>query len=47
MTILRDGQVYTPDPEQPIESGDELLFVVPAEKEDELERLLAPSAHGG
>ena len=47
VTILRDGQVYTPDPEQPIESGDELLFVVPAEKEDELERLLAPSTHGG
>ena len=47
VTILRDGQVYVPDPEQPIESGDELLFVVPAEKEDELERLLAPSSHGG
>jgi trk system potassium uptake protein TrkA len=47
VTILRDGQVYTPDPEQPVEAGDELLFVVPAEKEDELERLLAPSAHGG
>ena len=47
VTILRDGQVYVPDPEQPVESGDELLFVVPAEGEDELERLLAPSAHGG
>ena len=29
VTILRDGQVYTPDAEQPIEAGDELLFVVP------------------
>ena len=47
VTILRDGQVYVPTPEQPVESGDELLFVVPAEKEDELERLLAPSTHGG
>ena len=43
VTILRDGQVYVPDPEQPIEGGDELLFVVPAEVEDELERLLAPA----
>ena len=28
VTILRDGQVYTPDAEQPVEAGDELLFVV-------------------
>ena len=27
VTILRDGQVYPPDGEQPIEAGDELLFV--------------------
>ena len=43
VTILRDGQVYVPSPDQPVESGDELLFVVPAEQEDALERLLAPS----
>ena len=42
VTILRDGQVYTPDAEQPLESGDELLFVVPAEVETELEQLLSP-----
>ena len=42
VTILRDGQVYTPEPDQPIEAGDELLFVVHAEAEAELERLLAP-----
>lgn len=47
VTIIRDGQVYVPTPEQPIEAGDELLFVVPADKEDELERMLAPSSHGG
>ncbi len=47
VTILRDGQVYVPDAEQPIEAGDELLFVVPADIEDNLERLLAPGAHGG
>ncbi|MFW6775106.1 potassium channel family protein [Nocardioides sp. CPCC 205120] len=45
VTILRDGQVYTPDAEQPLESGDELLLVVPAELEDDVERLLAPSTH--
>ncbi|WP_141793235.1 TrkA family potassium uptake protein [Nocardioides sp. NBC_00368] len=47
VTLLRDGQVYVPTPEQPLEQGDELLFVVPTEKEDELERLLAPTGHGG
>ncbi len=46
-TIRRDGRVNVPDPERPVESGDELLFVVPADKEDELERLLAPANHGG
>jgi trk system potassium uptake protein TrkA len=45
VTILRDGQVYTPQPEQPIESGDELLFVCQADAETELERMLAPRAH--
>jgi trk system potassium uptake protein TrkA len=42
VTILRDGQVYTPDPQQPVEAGDELLFVVSADVEDQLEELLAP-----
>lgn len=45
VTILRDGQVYTPGPEQPVEAGDELLFVVAADVEKELESLLAPSQH--
>ncbi|MGN6781000.1 MAG: potassium channel family protein [Marmoricola sp.] len=45
VTILRDGQVYTPTPEQPVESGDELLLVVPEDREAELERLLAPTEH--
>ena len=47
VTILRDGQVYTPDAEQPVEAHDELLFVVSADVENDLERLLAPSLHGG
>ena len=42
VTILRDGQVYPPSADQPLEAGDELLFVVAAEVEADLERLLAP-----
>ena len=42
VTILRDGQVYTPEAQQPLEAGDELLFVVPSEVEAELEQLLSP-----
>ena len=33
VTILRDGLVYTPAAEQPIEVGDELLFVRRQESE--------------
>jgi trk system potassium uptake protein TrkA len=44
VTILRDGMVYTPDAEQPIEVGDELLFVSSPEAEPELATLLSP--HG-
>ena len=47
VTILRDGQVYPPDGEQPIEAGDELLFVVSAEVENELESLLNPDHEQG
>jgi trk system potassium uptake protein TrkA len=47
VSILRDGQVYRPDADQPVEAGDELLFVASAEVEDALERLLAPTEHGG
>ena len=42
VTILRDGQVYTPGDDQPIETGDELLFVSSPEAESELQELLAP-----
>ena len=47
VTILRDGQVYLPEPEQPVEAGDELLFVAPTEVEAALEQLLAPGLHPG
>ena len=46
VTILRDGQVYTPDSEQPIESGDELLFVSSPEGEGDLQDLLSPADTG-
>jgi len=42
VTILRDGMVYNPDPDQPIEVGDELLFVAGPEAEPVLENLLNP-----
>ena len=44
VTILRDGQVYVPTPEQPVEQGDELMFVVPASEEEALQALLSPHA---
>jgi trk system potassium uptake protein len=42
VTILRDGQVYNPGAEQPIEVGDELLFVSSPEAEEALQDLLSP-----
>src|SRR3546814_718215 len=43
VSILRDGQVYTPAGEQPLESGDELLFVVSPDVEETPKRRLTPS----
>jgi trk system potassium uptake protein TrkA len=45
VTILRDGQVYTPTGEQPIEQGDELLFVCNPEAESAIQQLLSPDGH--
>jgi trk system potassium uptake protein len=42
VTILRDGQVYTPSQDQPIEAGDELLFVCGSESEAALQEVLSP-----
>jgi len=42
VTILRDGMVYPPSPEQPLENGDELLFIASPEAEPVLNRLLNP-----
>jgi trk system potassium uptake protein TrkA len=46
VTILRDGQVYTPNEDQPIEQGDELLFVCSPESEAAIQELLSPDHHG-
>jgi trk system potassium uptake protein TrkA len=46
VTILRDGQVYTPVADQPIEAGDELLFVSGADSETALQELLSPDSAG-
>jgi trk system potassium uptake protein TrkA len=41
-TILRGERVINPDPDEPLEAGDELLFVTHGEVEDELQQMLCP-----
>jgi trk/ktr system potassium uptake protein len=41
-TILRGERVITPDPDEPLEAGDELLFVTHGEVEEELQQMLCP-----
>ena len=43
VTILRGGRVFTPEPDNPLEAGDELLFVVATDEEASLRELLAPA----
>lgn len=40
VAILREGRVIVPSPDDPLEAGDELLFVATQEVEDDLDRLL-------
>ena len=40
VVILRDGRVIVPSSDDPLEGGDELLFVASPEVEDELRGLL-------
>jgi len=40
VTILRGPRVIVPEDDEPLEGGDELLFVAHAEVEDELRELL-------
>jgi trk/ktr system potassium uptake protein len=42
VTIIREGRVLVPDKDHPLEAGDELLFVAAPDREEQLERLLAP-----
>ena len=42
VAILRDGRVITPTPDDPVEPGDELLFVAAAESEPLLQQVLSP-----
>ena len=45
-TILRGERVITPDPDEPLEAGDELLFVTHGDIEQELQQTLAPDVLG-
>ncbi|MFI5101505.1 MAG: potassium channel family protein [Actinomycetes bacterium] len=45
VAILRDGRVLPPTPDDPIEAGDELLFVASASAEEALQEMLSPH-HG-
>jgi trk system potassium uptake protein len=40
VTILRGPRVIVPEPDEPLEGGDELLFVAAPEAEDALRELL-------
>lgn len=42
VTILRGGRVIVPQPDDPFEGDDELLFVASAEAEEELRAVLGP-----
>src|SRR3954462_1728390 len=40
--IVRGKRVITPDPDEPLEAGDELLFVTHGEVEEQLQQMLCP-----
>jgi trk system potassium uptake protein TrkA len=47
VTILRGARVIVPEGDEPLEGGDELLFVAISEVEDQLrEQVLRPRSHG-
>jgi trk system potassium uptake protein TrkA len=45
VTIVRDGRVIVPSSDDPLEAGDELLFVTSAAAESELQELFSPHVH--
>jgi trk system potassium uptake protein TrkA len=44
VAVLRGGRVLVPSPENPLEAGDELLFVAAPDREQQLEELLSVQA---
>jgi trk system potassium uptake protein TrkA len=42
VAIIRASRVIVPSPDDPLEAGDELVFVASADREGELEELLSP-----
>jgi len=47
VAILRDGRVIAPTSDDPIEAGDELLFVAASQAEEALQEMLSPHPHPG
>jgi len=45
--ILRGERVINPSPDEPLEAGDELLFVTHADVEEQLQSVLAPDGASG
>jgi trk system potassium uptake protein TrkA len=41
VAILREGRVLVPQPDDPLEAGDELFFVTTEDVENQLERLFS------
>jgi trk system potassium uptake protein TrkA len=44
VAIIRDGRVIVPSPDEPLEAGDELMFVAAPEAEAALQSMLSPRA---
>jgi trk system potassium uptake protein TrkA len=42
VALLRSGQVIAPSPDDPLETGDELLFVCTPDQEPAIQDLLSP-----
>jgi len=42
VTVIREGRVLVPSKDDPLEAGDELLFVAAPDREQQLEDLLSP-----
>ncbi len=47
VTIIRESRVIVPSADDPLEAGDELLFVAIPESERALQEMLSPHAHTG